>query len=181
MMVDGVMNYYNCQRTKQMGISVCLCSLKSRLRSSGRNPQYLHVELSEVVVQNPTGQTAKAQVGAEARRTGIQRAHVDPRVLKVGHPHLHRQRQWGHSSDHLMKKKANWKCCGSVQQWAFNASFWFTFLSRCLLSLSKASDSPPCQIAGGKPSVLKPGQIFTWRHGQIQSSYYLMNQSLLEC
>lgn len=54
-----------------------------------RYPQYLHVELSEVVVQNPTGQTAEAQVGAEASRTGIQRACVDPGVLKVGHPHLH--------------------------------------------------------------------------------------------
>lgn len=54
-----------------------------------RYPQYLHVELSEIVVQNPTGQTAEAQVGAEASRTGIQRACVDPRVLKVGHPHLH--------------------------------------------------------------------------------------------
>lgn len=58
------------------------------LRLSGRYPQYLHVELSQVVVQNSTGQTAEAQVGAEASRTGIQRARVDPRMLKVGHPHL---------------------------------------------------------------------------------------------
>lgn len=52
------------------------------------DPQYLHVQLSEVVVQNPTGQTAKAQVGAEASRTRIQRTRVDARGLKVGHPHL---------------------------------------------------------------------------------------------
>lgn len=51
---------------------------------------YLHVELSEVVVQNPTGETAEAQVGAEASGTGIQRASVDPRVLEAGHPHLYR-------------------------------------------------------------------------------------------
>lgn len=89
----GETDYYSCQRTEQMGIGVCLCSLKSCLRLSGRGPHYLHVELSEVVVQNPTGQAAKAQVGAEARRTGVQRAHVDPGVLKVGHPHLHRQTQ----------------------------------------------------------------------------------------
>lgn len=57
---------------------------------------YLHVELSEVVVQNPTGQTAEAQVGAEARGTAIQRARVDPRVLKVGHPHLYREKQKEH-------------------------------------------------------------------------------------
>lgn len=39
---------------------------------------YLHVELPEVVVQNSTGQTTKAQVGTEASGTGIQRAGVDP-------------------------------------------------------------------------------------------------------
>lgn len=54
---------------------------------------HLHVEFSEVVVQNPTGQTAKAQVGTEASRTGIQRARVDPRVLKVGYPNLYRQKE----------------------------------------------------------------------------------------
>ena len=62
--------------------------------------QYLHVELSEVVVQNPTGQTAETQVGTEASGTGIQRARVDPGVLQVGHPHLNRWTQL-HSSDHL--------------------------------------------------------------------------------
>lgn len=50
---------------------------------------YLHVELPQVVIENPTGQTAKAQVRAEACRTGIQGACADPRFLKVGHPHLY--------------------------------------------------------------------------------------------
>lgn len=65
---------------------------QSKQTASGRK-LYLHVELSEVVVQNPTGQTAETQVGAEASGTGIQRACVDPRVLKVGHPYLYREKQ----------------------------------------------------------------------------------------
>lgn len=50
--------------------------------------RYLHVELSQVVVQNPAGQAAEAEVGAEAGGTGIQGARVDPRVFQTGHPHL---------------------------------------------------------------------------------------------
>lgn len=61
----------------------------------GRDVPYLHVELSEVVVENPTGQTAEAQVGAEARRTGVQRTGVDPGVLQVGHPHLQQHQDTG--------------------------------------------------------------------------------------
>lgn len=49
---------------------------------------HLHVELSEVVVQDPAGQAAEAQVGAQAGGAGVQRAHADPWVLQVGHPHL---------------------------------------------------------------------------------------------
>lgn len=51
---------------------------------------YLHVELPQVVVQNPAGQAAEAQVGAEASGTGVQGARVDPSVFQTGHPHLQR-------------------------------------------------------------------------------------------
>lgn len=40
-----------------------------------------------------------------------------------------------------------------------------TFLSRCLPSLSRASDSPPRQTAGGSPFVLNPGDVFTLKTG----------------
>lgn len=66
-----------------------------------RNVPYLNVELSEVVVQNPTGQTAEAQVGAEACRTGVQRTGVDPRVLQVGHPHLQQHQDTGETQQRL--------------------------------------------------------------------------------
>lgn len=70
--------------TQQTGAHVCV-SFSDGYR------QYLHVELSEVVVENPTGQTAEAQVWAETGRTGVQGARVDTRVLNVCHPHLNRR------------------------------------------------------------------------------------------
>lgn len=59
---------------------------------------YLHVELPQVVIQNPAGQTAEAQVGAEACRTGIQGACADPGFLKVRHPHLYRTTHYSKAS-----------------------------------------------------------------------------------
>lgn len=56
--------------------------------TTGQEVAYLDVELSEVVVEHPRGQAAKAQVGAEARRAGVQVTGVDPGAGQVGHQHL---------------------------------------------------------------------------------------------
>lgn len=49
------------------------CHISTRLVGNICNSLcYLHVELSQVVVKNPAGQAAEAEVGAEAGGTGVQ-------------------------------------------------------------------------------------------------------------
>lgn len=135
-----------------------------------RKVLHLNVELSEVVVQNPAGQTSEAQVGAEARRTGVQRTGVDPGVLQVGHPHLQQHQDTGETQPAV----SNGRGCRATEppgldtdtptsQRSQQLRGVRTFLSRCLWSLSKASDSPPRQTAGANPAVLNPGHTWTKR------------------
>lgn len=54
---------------------------------------YLPVKIGELEVEEPTRETTKAQVGAEAGGTGQQGVGVHSRPLKVCHPRLGEKKQ----------------------------------------------------------------------------------------
>lgn len=53
---------------------------------------YLLVEVSQLEVEEATGQTSEAEVGAEAGGAGQQGVGIHARSLKVGHPRLRGER-----------------------------------------------------------------------------------------
>lgn len=56
------------------------------------NVHYLLVQLCQFAVEESTGQTSKAEVGAETQRTGQQGAGGLPGMLKIHLPCLEREK-----------------------------------------------------------------------------------------